>query len=51
MQCKHWRSQKVGVAVIRELRGVMTAQGAGGIRGDIRRVHARGNTIRSDLPD
>lgn len=30
VQCKHWRSQRVGVAVVRELYGVMAAQGAAG---------------------
>lgn len=28
VQCKHWRSQKVGVAIIREQFGVMTAENA-----------------------
>jgi restriction system protein len=28
VQCKHWRSRQVGVAVVRELLGVMTARGA-----------------------
>nr|WP_312027003.1 restriction endonuclease [Pseudomonas sp. J452] len=30
VQCKHWRSLKVGVSVVRELFGVMAAQGAVG---------------------
>ena len=30
VQCKQWRSQKVGVAVVRELYGVMAAEGASG---------------------
>lgn len=30
VQCKHWRVQKVSVHVVRELLGVMTAQGAQG---------------------
>ncbi len=29
-QCKHWRAQRVGVQVIRELYGVMAAEGATG---------------------
>jgi restriction system protein len=30
VQCKQWRAQKVGVAVVRELYGVMAARGAAG---------------------
>ncbi len=30
VQCKHWRAYKVPVTVVRELYGVMSAQGAGG---------------------
>lgn len=30
VQCKHWRKQQVGVTVIRELNGVIAAQGAHG---------------------
>lgn len=30
VQCKHWKSTSVGVAVVRELFGVMTARGATG---------------------
>jgi restriction system protein len=30
VQCKHWRSRQVGVTVVRELYGVMAAQGATG---------------------
>lgn len=30
VQCKHWRAYKVGVSVVRELYGVMAAQGAVG---------------------
>lgn len=30
VQCKQWRASKVGVAVVRELYGVMTARGAAG---------------------
>jgi restriction system protein len=30
VQCKHWRVQKVGVGVVRELNGVIAAQGAAG---------------------
>ena len=30
MQCKQWRSQRVGVKVVRELLGVVTAEGAAG---------------------
>ncbi len=30
VQCKHWRANKVGVAIVRELYGVMTAKGATG---------------------
>jgi len=30
VQCKHWRSNKVGVQVIRELLGVMASRGAAG---------------------
>jgi restriction system protein len=30
VQCKHWRSSSVGVAVVRELYGVMTARSADG---------------------
>ncbi len=30
VQCKHWRATKVGVAVVRELYGVMAARGAAG---------------------
>lgn len=30
VQCKHWRAMKVGVKVVRELYGVMAAQGAAG---------------------
>lgn len=30
VQCKQWRAQKVGVAVVRELYGVMAAEGATG---------------------
>lgn len=30
VQCKHWKTRKVGVAVIRELYGVMAAVGAAG---------------------
>lgn len=28
VQCKHWKSQKVGVSTVRELYGVMAAEGA-----------------------
>ncbi|WP_245546644.1 restriction endonuclease [Leeia oryzae] len=30
VQCKHWKTRKVGVATVRELFGVMTSQGAVG---------------------
>lgn len=30
VQCKHWRSQSVGVTVVRELNGVVAARGASG---------------------
>jgi restriction system protein len=30
VQCKHWKDESVGVSVIRELRGVIAAQGATG---------------------
>jgi restriction system protein len=30
VQCKHWRNEQVGVKVVRELNGVITAQGARG---------------------
>jgi restriction system protein len=30
VQCKHWRKQQVGVTVVRELNGVIAAQGAHG---------------------
>jgi restriction system protein len=30
VQCKHWKSQQVGVPIVRELLGAMTAQGASG---------------------
>lgn len=30
VQCKHWRSMQVGVSVVRELYGVMAAEGAAG---------------------
>lgn len=30
VQCKQWRANKVGVAIVRELYGVMTAKGASG---------------------
>jgi len=30
VQCKHWRSQQVGVSVVRELNGVVSAEGAAG---------------------
>lgn len=30
VQCKHWKSQAVGVAIVRELFGVMSAEGAVG---------------------
>ena len=30
VQCKHWRAQKVGVQIVRELYGVMAARGAAG---------------------
>jgi restriction system protein len=30
VQCKHWRKQQVGVTVVRELNGVIAAQGARG---------------------
>jgi len=30
VQCKHWRSRHVGVTIVRELYGVMAAQGAAG---------------------
>jgi len=30
VQCKHWKKQQVGVTVVRELNGVMAAQGAKG---------------------
>jgi restriction system protein len=30
VQCKHWRTQSVGVGVVRELNGVVAAQGAAG---------------------
>lgn len=30
VQCKHWRAQQVGVSVVRELYGVMAAEGAAG---------------------
>jgi len=30
VQCKHWRSQRVGVSVVRELQGVVSADGAAG---------------------
>jgi len=28
VQCKHWRAQKIGVKIVRELHGVVAAQGA-----------------------
>src|SRR5690606_11689954 len=28
VQCKHWKSQKVGVSVVREMLGLITAEGA-----------------------
>jgi restriction system protein len=31
VQCKQWRSMKVGVKVVREMFGLMTAQGANGV--------------------
>jgi restriction system protein len=30
VQCKHWRSRQVGVSVVRELNGVVAAEGASG---------------------
>jgi restriction system protein len=30
VQCKHWRKRQVGVTVVRELNGVVSAQGAHG---------------------
>ena len=30
VQCKHWRANKVGVATVRELHGVMASRGAAG---------------------
>ncbi len=30
VQCKHWKAQAVGVSIVRELFGVMTAEGAAG---------------------
>ena len=30
VQCKHWKSQQVGVSIVRELLGAMTAQSASG---------------------
>ena len=30
VQCKHWRASRIGVAVVRELYGVMVAEGATG---------------------
>ena len=30
VQCKHWKARQVGVATMRELFGVMTAEGAVG---------------------
>lgn len=30
IQCKHWRARMVGVAIVRELYGVMTSEGASG---------------------
>jgi restriction system protein len=30
VQCKHWKSRQVGVSIVRELLGVMTAQSASG---------------------
>lgn len=30
VQCKHWRAQRVGVTVVRELYGVMSAKGSAG---------------------
>lgn len=30
VQCRHWRAPRVGVAIVRELHGVMAAQGASG---------------------
>ena len=30
VQCKHWRAYKVGVGIVRELRGVMASEGAVG---------------------
>lgn len=30
VQCKHWRTQQVGVGVVRELNGVISAEGAAG---------------------
>jgi restriction system protein len=31
VQCKHWRVQRVGVKVVREISGVAAAQGAAGV--------------------
>ena len=31
VQCKHWAGNRVGVAVVREMFGVMTAEGAAGV--------------------
>ena len=30
VQCKQWKAKKVGVKIVRELYGVMAAEGAGG---------------------
>ena len=30
VQCKHWKAQKVGVKIVRELLGVMVGVGAAG---------------------
>jgi len=53
VQCKHWKVQRVGVKVVRELRGVMAAEGAeggvvvtsGGFTGDAK-AFARESGIR-----
>lgn len=42
VQCKHWKAYKVSVTVVRELYGVMVAQGAaGGLRGHLGGFHCR----------
>ena len=58
VQCKHWRAYKVGVGIVRELRGVMASEGAAGgfvvtsgiFTNDARRFAARNDSTLINGP-